>query len=457
MTLSLVFQLLAYYFKYTILNKYWFPRNSVTFLSNWGLHINMKGVIYKYTFPNGKVYIGQTINPRSRKTQHLSPSTGARNVGFWRAYKKYGSFDYEEIEEVNAPTEELLRDRLNDLEQHYIAEYKSNDRRYGYNLTSGGSVFVVNEEGRKHMSEARTDKIPVLQYTLSGDFVAEYESTAAAAKAIGSHASSVYACCVGESRSKVKRHKVQMVKGHTFRFKKDYPDVPKHIDVKLTSIKKKVLQYSLSGHLVREWDSIVEAEEAMNAERPGIRQCCYGKYRQSCGYMWRLMDENGIIPRTIPPVRPKLKKPFPKLSPEQVAKGKQVHFERYARPVYQFTFDGVFVSEYPSTKDAAIAVGGDRGTICNACKHQKVLSAYGYQWRYKSDVPEPNRGIERYIQEFGPRKAILQYTKEGALLREWHCAKDIAEHLGVRRNSVYMVLDGRMSSIKGFVLKYKIN
>ena len=158
----------------------------------------MKGVIYKYTFPNGKVYIGQTNNPRSRKIQHLSKSTGARNVGFWRAYKKYGSFEYEEIETVYAPTEEELRDTLNMLEQHYITKYKSNNRNYGYNLTSGGKVFVVNEEGRQHMSEARTDKVSVLQYTLDGDFVAEYESTSAAAKAIRSHASSIFACCVGE-------------------------------------------------------------------------------------------------------------------------------------------------------------------------------------------------------------------------------------------------------------------
>lgn len=30
----------------------------------------MKGIIYKYTFPDGKVYIGQTRNPEKRKREH---------------------------------------------------------------------------------------------------------------------------------------------------------------------------------------------------------------------------------------------------------------------------------------------------------------------------------------------------------------------------------------------------
>ena len=141
------------------------------------------GIIYKYTFPNGKVYIGQTLHPRSRNTQHLCESTGTRNVAFWRAYKKYGSVEYSVVERITASSREELCDKLNDAEINYISQYKSDNSKYGYNLTSGGKVFVVNEEGRKHMSEARTDKLAVLQYDLEGNFIAEYESTTEAAKA----------------------------------------------------------------------------------------------------------------------------------------------------------------------------------------------------------------------------------------------------------------------------------
>jgi hypothetical protein len=52
----------------------------------------MKGYIYKYTFPDGKVYIGQTVRPvAARHREHITPSTGRVNVGFWEAYQKYGA------------------------------------------------------------------------------------------------------------------------------------------------------------------------------------------------------------------------------------------------------------------------------------------------------------------------------------------------------------------------------
>lgn len=42
----------------------------------------MKGIIYKYTFPDGKVYIGQTRNPEKRKREHVDPKIGPVNTGF---------------------------------------------------------------------------------------------------------------------------------------------------------------------------------------------------------------------------------------------------------------------------------------------------------------------------------------------------------------------------------------
>lgn len=413
-----------------------------------------RGVIYRYTFPNGKVYIGQTNNPRSRMLQHLSEKTGSRNVAFWRAYKKYGKYEYDEIEVVEEKTPELLRDRLNYLEQLYIAQHQSTNPKYGYNLTSGGKVFVVNEEGRKHMSDARTDKRPVLQYDLNGDFISEHESTISAAKSIGTSAGSIWSCCIGVASGK-RAKKSQLVKGYTFRFKEDYPDCPLHIDIEITTNRKKVLQFSLSGKFIKEWDSIVDAEAFINTSSSGIRQCCYGKYRQSNGYMWRFRSDFTEIPPFIPPVRNKVKRDFSHLTPEQIEKGKKNYKEKYSKAIFQFAFDGSFISEYPSIEDAADAIGGDAATICNACKQTKVKSAYGFQWRYQSDILNPTNGITPYKISFGPQKRIHQYSPDGVFIKEWNSAKDIADAYGVKRNTIYMALAGKRHLIKGYIWRYK--
>lgn len=100
----------------------------------------MKGIIYKYTFPDGKVYIGQTRYPEKRKHDHIDPKTGPVNTGFWEAYQRFGTYEYEIIREIESDNEDELIDLLNRWESGYIYQYKADDPEYGYNRTSYGTV-----------------------------------------------------------------------------------------------------------------------------------------------------------------------------------------------------------------------------------------------------------------------------------------------------------------------------
>ena len=112
----------------------------------------MKGTIYKYTFPDGKVYIGQTIRPlEARHVEHITPSTGMANIGFWEAWVKYGTAELIVLEEIEADDEISLIAKLNLLEAQYIRYYCSTDPEYGYNRlsrshTRGPAAKLLNKE-----------------------------------------------------------------------------------------------------------------------------------------------------------------------------------------------------------------------------------------------------------------------------------------------------------------------
>lgn len=55
-----------------------------------------------------------------------------------------------------------------------------------------------------------------------------------------------------------------------------------------------------------------------------------------------------------------------------------------ARAVVQLTSDGEFIAEYPTAKQGAEAVNGDKSTIIKCCKGKKKHHK-GYKWMYKED------------------------------------------------------------------------
>lgn len=91
----------------------------------------MDGVIYMYTSPSGKMYIGKTIDPRRRKIEHAR--SNGKSPKLHNAIKKYGfeNLKYEVLE-----TGVLDKDELNLLEQYYIWYFMSYE--HGYNCTNGG-------------------------------------------------------------------------------------------------------------------------------------------------------------------------------------------------------------------------------------------------------------------------------------------------------------------------------
>ena len=87
--------------------------------------------IYKLDFPNGKTYIGKSINLKRRMSEHNSPHETQTAVD--QAIKKYfGKITQVTILEYCEPNV------LNDREKFWIKHYNATNRNIGYNISNGG-------------------------------------------------------------------------------------------------------------------------------------------------------------------------------------------------------------------------------------------------------------------------------------------------------------------------------
>lgn len=96
------------------------------------------GIIYCYTNKiNQKKYVGQTLNPKQRFSQHKSaafnPDSKEYNSVLHRAFRKYGyeNFTYEIL------ASNLDIEKMNELEKYYINLFNC-IVPYGYNVLDGG-------------------------------------------------------------------------------------------------------------------------------------------------------------------------------------------------------------------------------------------------------------------------------------------------------------------------------
>lgn len=112
-------------------------------------------IIYKYLL-NGKVYIGQTVRTMEiRHFYHVYIAIHGGTSHFYHAIRKYGSenLKYEIIEKCKDI------DHLNEREKFWIKHYKSNDPKFGYNMTEGGDGTAGYHHSEEAIEKMRIAKI----------------------------------------------------------------------------------------------------------------------------------------------------------------------------------------------------------------------------------------------------------------------------------------------------------
>jgi group I intron endonuclease len=121
----------------------------------------MIGIYIIKNLVNNKVYIGQTSNIKKRQAEHKRylNNKGHHNIYLQNAWNKYGEYNFK-----FSIIEECTINELNIKEQYWIEYYKSNIRKYGYNMTNGGDGvrgFNFSDEQKQKLSKAHKGQIPV--------------------------------------------------------------------------------------------------------------------------------------------------------------------------------------------------------------------------------------------------------------------------------------------------------
>lgn len=214
--------------------------------------------LYKHTCPKGRVYIG--ITSQNVKTRWGNGSNYKGNTYFTRAIKKYGWENFKhEIIATN-----LTELEAKNMEIESIKQYRSNERKYGFNISSGGESkkgTTISEKQKEIIRKAN----------------------------------------IGRVFSKETRKKLSLASKKNWQ-NENFVEYMRAINsgpnnkmygVKLTDEQKKkrgalqIDQYDMDGNFINSFISIHEASNQTGISRDCISKCCRNIFKQAGGYIWR--------------------------------------------------------------------------------------------------------------------------------------------------------------------------
>jgi group I intron endonuclease len=230
--------------------------------------------IYKIVSPTGKIYIGQSINIKNRKESYRRGHC-KQQPKIYNSINKHGWKNH-----THEVIEECILDKLNEREtywkQYYIDQYGW-DRMLFCELYDNGGGPKSKETKQKmkqsHLGKKHSPEVceKMRQYHLG--------------KKRPSHVGkNISKSNTGNKKIRVKiRKDIGMPKPDEVKKKMSLAKIGKMS----TNPKKPILQFSVCGVFIKEWDSITSAGNFLNIPYGNITNCCKGLKKQIGGFVWK--------------------------------------------------------------------------------------------------------------------------------------------------------------------------
>lgn len=192
----------------------------------------------------------------------------------------------------------------------------------------------------------KTTAKSINQYSLSGDFLREWDSAKEIERKLGIDAARISSCALKQTR---------LASGFIWRFTTDKSPVEPLIKT------KRVNQYSLSGKFLKRWISVNEASKQLNIGESSISSCANNKRKSAGKFIWKYIDDSNSI-----------------------CDIKKISVRPDAKPINQYSLSGEFIREWGSTKESEKNTGVPSSSIYY-CAKGKRESAGGFIWRFVNE------------------------------------------------------------------------
>lgn len=354
--------------------------------------------VYKIISPTGRIYIGSTINIKSRWRPYKNGNC-KKQIRLYRSLLKYG-WEAHKFEIIA-----LIEPEKRYKWEHILGMYYDVLGENGLNCTLPGYEDVpmkISDETRAKMAKSQTGKKHKLQA------LEKLSRINKGKKLSDEHVEKLRIAKTGTKHADTS--KIKMSESQNLRYEK--------------AIHREVLQLNKNMEVLNEFQNCQKAAKATGINENNILRACSGQRHTAKGFIWRHKYDD----------------------PNRIFKERLPHPNKKA--VCQFNLEGVLINEFFSITEASKLTNIDKTAIGENCKGL-LHKAGGFIWRFKEDNKKPE--IIR-VKPFTPVLKIRE--SDLVVMHTYNSINEAARLEGINLRRIKKVCLGIDKLYNGFIWKY---